>query len=118
MEEPKEPNAQEKYDAELAKELEALHAFRKATEQEFAGLEATDPKTAAAARNKLLELVPDAAEQLKFCLIHSDSDSVRANVAKFVFTEALKAADSDKTKEAWEDLFNQLKNDGVEVPKK
>lgn len=116
MAEPSEPNelsAQERYDAELAMELEKLRSFRKATEEEFAGLDSQDPKTAKAARNKLMELVPDAAEQLAFLIKHSDSDSVRANIAKFVFSEAMKAADSGKTREVWEEMFDKLRPDEV-----
>jgi hypothetical protein len=104
-------SAEERYNAELQAELARLHAYKKSLEEEFKDVDVDDPKTAKMARNKLMELVPDAGETIAYLLLHGDSESVRANLAKFVFAEAMRAADNGKTADAWEELFKSISKD-------
>jgi hypothetical protein len=106
-----EESAEERYNRQLAEEVAKIQAYRKSVEEEFSGVDVDDPETAKIARNKLFELVPDAAETIATLLLHAESESVRGTLAKFVFTEAMRAADKGKTADAWETLFKKLQVD-------
>lgn len=81
------------YDRNLQEELEAAAAIKKALEEEFSkDIDPNNPDNAANARKQLLMLVPDAGMTIRWLMIHGDSESVRANLAKYVFSEAMRDA--------------------------
>lgn len=91
---------------------EELTGYRKALEQELGTLgelNADDPDTVTKVRNKLLLLVPDAYSAMSQLINHADSEAVRANLSKFVFTEAIGKAKTQDEEDELRKLLGDLK---------
>lgn len=98
------------YEANLQEET---MRYRQAFAEEFgdlATLDADDPEVQLKVRNRLLRLVPDAETQISTLMKHASSETVRANLAKFVFTESIATA---KSKDEEDDLRAMLKKLGT-----
>jgi len=80
------------YEKQVDKELAKLAEYHKALTQEFANIDPDDPEVIRKANEKIIELVPDAGAALNWLLNHAQSESVRANIAKYVFDRAIKHA--------------------------
>jgi hypothetical protein len=105
-------NIEEAYNLKLQEEIEKMKLYRKSMEEEFANLDIDDPTTHKMVRNKLGELVPDACEVVLTLMLHAESESVRATLAKFVLTESMKSAATDKPIDLISEMFKDLaKND-------
>jgi len=97
------------YDQNMQQELEKIQAYRKALEQEFGGdLDPNDPANIANARRQLLVLIPEAGETIRRLMVHAQSESVRANLAKYVFDQAMKDAAAGKADDETQKLLKEL----------
>ena len=97
------------YEANMQEEL---MAYRKSLQEEYGELgelDPDDPATADKVRGKLLKLVPDAYTTMQQLLNHADSETVRAGLAKFVFTEAIGKAKTQDEEDSLRDLLKGLK---------
>lgn len=100
--------AEQRYEAKLAEETARIHAYNKHLEAEFKNLDYEDPETHKKIKAEIHALVPDACTVLKAMLIHADSESVRANIAKYILTIAMKTADKEQASDIVAELFEQL----------
>jgi glutamyl-tRNA reductase len=107
---------EEQYKQDIAQELTNLAEYRKALEEEWKDKKLDDPETAEQARATIIELVPDAATALRWLIVHSDSDSVRMNIAKWVMERAQKRADADDSDKALHDLINSITKKTTDSP--
>lgn len=98
----------EQYEKQLEVELLELANYRKALEEEFSTKNLDDPETAAAAKAHVLETVPDAATQLKWLIRHAESESIRANLSKWVLDLAMQAAKKGEGDDALSTLLSEL----------
>jgi hypothetical protein len=102
-------NAQkDQYDAQVAAELAKLGEYRKALEEEFKGADPEKAETAMKVLKRVVELVPDAGTTISYLLNHAESESVRATLAKFVVTVALRAAEKSGDDDELTRLVNEL----------
>lgn len=100
-------------DNETARKLlEDLSAYHAAIESEFADTDGEDPETAGKVREHLFKLVPDAGTTIKYLLNHADSESVRANLAKFVYAEAMRTAKAEGDEDGFGKLLRELRGEG------
>lgn len=105
---------EKKYEDSLAAERERMHLYREAMKQEFAERDPDSVEVAVATRKELISLVPDAQVTIQHLLLHSDSDAVRGNLAKFVMTEALKVGKTEGEEDEMTKLLKSLqKKDAV-----
>lgn len=107
--------AEDRYNQSLAKEIAEVNAYKKALEEEFANTDVDDPEVQKQVRKQIHELVPDACERIMWLLKHSSSESVQANLAKYILSESMKSADADKPKDALTEMFDKLRVDDVEA---
>lgn len=96
------------YEAKIAKELQELAEYRKALEAEFRTKTLDDPETALKAKAEVVSLVPDAVSQLKWLILHADSESIRKDISKWVMELAIKAADKNGEDDELKDLLKQF----------
>lgn len=108
-------NAKSAEETSLQQEIERLRDFHKSISEEFAGLDADDPEAQKIIKTKLNELVPLATTSLSNLLLHADSDSVRLSAAKFVITEVMKNANTEKQSDILGDLFAKLADNDEKV---
>jgi hypothetical protein len=97
---------EEKYNRTLANELHEMH---KRFTEEFAGVDSDDPVVANKARAQVIELVPKAAVSISTLILHAESETVRANLSKWVFEVAMKAANEGGTDSELVKLFEELR---------
>lgn len=110
----KELSLQEKYDLQLQEEKAKYEIYREALKQEFANLDVDDPETQKKVRAEVHTLIPLATATISQLLEHAESESVRANLAKWVLSESMKTAEADKPKDFVSELFDRLKNDSID----
>lgn len=97
---------------EAAKALiESLQGYHKAFEEEFKNVDANSPEAVAAARKQLFTLIPDAGATIQHLMNHAQSEAVRANLAKFVYAEALRVAKAEGEGDEMSRLINSLTKD-------
>lgn len=82
------------YENQVQQELSELAIFSEKLKADFADVDTEDEEVVAEkAKKKLLELIPDAGNTIKYLISHSESDAVRKDLAKFVFQTAMRAAE-------------------------
>lgn len=101
-------DAEALYNAKLAEEVAKLNEYRQSLEQEFKNLDLDDPEAHKRIKAEVHKLVPDACTTLKMMLEHAESESVRANIAKFVLTVAMKTADKETASDIVAEMFADL----------
>lgn len=99
---------EKEYEANLAEEIART---RKAIHEEFADANPDDPETGEKARNNLITLVPDAKETIAFLMIHGESESVRAGLAKYVFDHAIGKEKGTTAEDELKDLLTRVTPD-------
>lgn len=77
---------EEAYNKRLGEELAVYH---KAIEEEFKGVDSTNPEVARKAKDKVIELVPHAGTTVHWLIQHAESESVRATLSKWVLQVAM-----------------------------
>jgi hypothetical protein len=76
------------YEASLDQEVKELLEYDKELRQEFKNAQ-PDEETARRAKKRVIELVPDAANQIKQLITHAESEAVRKDLAKWVIQTAM-----------------------------
>jgi len=95
------------YKDQVEKELSELAIYREALTDEFKNAE-PDQETAEKAAKRLIELVPDAGKQIKYLINHSESDAVRKDLSKWIFSVAMKAAEAKGDEDEIDRLIKSL----------
>ena len=106
------------YEAKLAAEVKKLNDFQKALQEEHLAINAEstegepalDPKAVyAAAEQRLLKAVSQAADTVVELLTYADKDSTKFAVAKFVIDNARSAGIEDKNAEhPFEEILRKI----------
>lgn len=99
---------QKQYDEALKEEVLELANFKKALEEEFRTKNLEDPETIAATKGHVVDMVPDAATQLKWLIKHAESESVRANLSKWIMELAMKRAERNEEDEALKEFLKGI----------
>jgi ABC-type ATPase with predicted acetyltransferase domain len=98
---------QKAYEDQVNKELSEIAAYREALVQDFMNAE-PDEETAEKAAKKLIELVPDAGNTVKYLITHAESEAVRKDLSKWIFQVAMKAAEDKGDEDEMTRLINVL----------
>lgn len=109
-----ESEAKEVYEQSLREEHAKMLA---AMQSEFNLEDADELKQAVIARKKVVEIVPDAAEAVKYLVNHAESEAVRGNMAKFVLQTGMQLDSDADPADPMGKLFDRLrKNDAKDQP--
>lgn len=115
LELPETVSAEEKYNADLQKEVEKLALYKQAIEEEFKNMNVDDPETHKKVASTVHELIPQAAFTVALLMEHAQSESVRAGLAKWVLQTGMQSAAVDKPKDFISDMFEGLRPDTADV---
>lgn len=98
--------ANEDYIKELQREVAQAEADKEALKEEFAKV-ITEEWTDEEIKEKFKELVPTAFTSLKNLMMNAESEAVRANLIKYIFTIALSSF-GDKEKQTMSKVLAEL----------
>lgn len=100
--------ARKEYDKLVKRELGEMAAYREALEAEFKDADPDSDETAEKAKKRLIELVPDAATQIRYLLNHAESEAIKKDLAKFIFGTAMRVAEINGDEVQMQKLISSL----------
>ena len=72
------------YERNIAQEMQQLADKREEIRKRLEGKTLEDPVTMKIAKDTVLDLIPDAALQIRYLINHAESETIRKDLAKYI----------------------------------
>jgi len=96
------------YEAKVAAETERLQKLHESVKEALKDRSLDDPETMKVAKETALDLIPDAAVTIRYLMLHAESESVRKDLSKWIFTLAMDRATNKDDEDELQGLIDSL----------
>ena len=100
--------AEETYEEKVRREMDEIVEKREHVRKQLIGKHLDDPETMAIAKETVLDLIPDAALQVRYLINHAESETIHKDLSKWILGLGMNERGRIDEEDEMQKLINDL----------